>query len=340
MTFNEIITISGNKLSRKYVESLNKKERIALIEPIFEEFRKNGFLYPDDVEKLLTEWERLNKFVCADDKIIFNNSSLGTFICRYFCKSFYEATEPKKENMVELFNDDETLKSVIKNRLGIDWYQQKGKDDVEAFPISFRQIVQGFRSSRKVPMISMFKPTVAKTLYERYSNIGDTVYDFSMGFGGRLLGAMSCGRKYVGVDPLTADELNVMKKHFNFKNCKLVNGVSEEFYLLRDSIDFVMSSPPYFNQEVYSKDVRQAYNKGEDYFYNVYWSQTLDNIWDMLKPGKIFALNVKNYPKMFEMAENKFNHIDTMYLRTIRSHLNKTAGTEKLEPIYIFQKKI
>jgi len=340
MNFNDVITINENKLTKKYVESLSKEERIELIEPIFQYFRNIGFMYPDDIKKVDSEWKRLVDFKCnVEEDVLFNNSSVGTFICKYFCKSFFGSTEPKKKNIIELFQDDNVLKSVIQNRLGIDWYKKKHENDIEAFQISFRQIVQGFRSARKIPMISMFKPTIAKFLYERYSKKNDIVYDYSMGFGGRLLGAMSCNRQYVGVDPLTSFELEAMAKHFNFKNYKLINGVSENTFLGENTIDFAMSSPPYFNQEVYSSDDSQAYNKGEDYFYNIYWKNTLDNVYRMLKPNKYFALNVINFPKMFEMANDKFVYKETIHLKTIRSHLNKTAGTSKLEPVYIFTKQ-
>lgn len=338
--FNEEIIINGNKLTRKYIESLNKEERILLIEPIFQYFRKQGFIYPDDVDKLNYEWERLKKIeIDKSANELFNNDNIGTFICKYFCKSFYTSTEPNKKNMVELFNDDDVLKSLIQNRLGIDWYKQKGEYDVESFPISFRQIIQGFRSSRKVPMISIFKPKIAKFIYEKYSNENDVVYDYSAGFGGRMLGAVSCNRNYIGVDPLTIPELEEMKKYFKF-NCQLINDVSEEIKLEKESIDLAFSSPPYYNQEKYSDDLTQAYNNGEDYFYNTYWKRTLENINYMLKPGKYFIVNVKNVPKMVDMAKEIFTYKEEVLLRTVRSHLNKKGkdDAQKYESIYVFIK--
>lgn len=335
--YNEEIEINGEKLTRKYVESLNKEERIELIEPIFHYFRINGFQYPDDEAKLKKEYKRLcDKEVDVESKEAFNNGSIATYICKYFCRTFYQTTEVGKKNMVELFDDDEVLKKVIANRLGLDWYKQRGEDDIEAFQISFRQIIQGYRSSRQVAMVSMFKPDIAKWIYSKYTNPNDLVYDPSAGFGGRMLGAMSCGRRYIGVDPLTIPELNRMKEYFGFE-CDLYNGCSEDFRLEENSVDFTFTSPPYFNQEQYSRDERQAYNKGEDYFYNVYWKNTLENIKYMLKPNKYFALNVKNYPKMVEMADKSFKQVDELKLRTVRSHLNKKAGIEKYEPVHIFK---
>lgn len=336
MIFEKEIVINGKALTRKYVESLNKEQREELINPIFLYFRNQGFIYPDNIEKLNKEYKRLyDAEIDLKAKELFNNSNIGTYICKHFCKSFYLATEPGKKNMVELFNDNDCLKKVIKNRLGLDWFQKHGPDDIEAFPISPRQILQGFRSSRQVPMITMFKPIIARYVYEKYSNVGDVVYDFSAGFGARLLGARN--RKYIGVDPLTAGEIGEIRDCFGLSG-EIYDEISENFCLNKNSIDLAFSSPPYFNQEEYSRDDRQAYNKGEDYFYNVYWKKTLANIYHMLKDEKFFILNVKNRPQMVEMAKEKFGLMDEIYLRTIRSHLNKKAGIEKKESMYVFKK--
>lgn len=344
MKFEDNLVINGNELTRKYVESLNYEERESLIEPILDKIREVGFIYPNNETKVIKEYKRLcDREIDLENKKMFNNSSVGTYICKYFCKSFYQGTEMQKgkktPSMIELFENDEVLKKIIRNRLGMEWYKQHGEDDVEAFCISPRQIVQGFRSSRMVNALSLFKPEIAKYIYMKFSNCGDLIYDFSAGFGGRLLGAMSCGRRYIGVDPLTADELGKMIGFFSWQNCMILKGCSEDIKLEKNSIDLAFSSPPYFNQEVFSDDETQAYSKGEEYFYDIYWNNTLDNIKYMLRPGKIFALNVKGFPRMLEMAEEKFDIFDKVGLRTVRSHLNKSAGIEKMEYIYIFTNK-
>jgi DNA modification methylase len=153
----------------------------------------------------------------------------------------------------------------------------------------------------------MFKLSVAKYIYMKYSKEGDTVYDYSAGFGGRLLGAASCNRKYIGIDPATSDSLNKMIDGLNLQNCLVMQGCSEDYKDSEDSIDLAFSSPPYFDQEIYTDEDTQAYNKGPEYFYDVYWDTTLNNIKHMLKPGKYFILNVKN-DKMVEMAKKYFQY--------------------------------
>lgn len=347
LAYDEIIEVNGNKLTKKYIQSLSKEERLAIVDPIFEILRFNGFMYRDSSHglKSLKSWKKLVEFQPDLNKNeLFNNSSLATDICKYFCKKFYSATEEGKPTMIEVYSDDVKLRRLIENRLGLDWLDadERGPGVNEAFNLSFKMMVQGMRSMRLVPSISMFKPDIAKYMYMKYSEPGDTVFDYSAGWGGRMLGARSCGRKYIGVDPLTTDELEEMASYLSLRekpeDVVLINNGSEFVRLEENSVDLAWTSPSYYDQEQYSKDLTQAYNKGEDYFYNTYWKQTLENVRYMLKPGKWFGVNVKNYPKMVDMAIDTFGPvIEEVYLKTVRGHLNKTAGTLKNESIYMFK---
>jgi len=341
MIFDDIIEINGIKLTKKYIEGLSLSEREALVEPIFKLFRANGFPYPDSDSKFKKDYQKLvNLQIDVNVDSLFNNSSLCTNICKFFCKSFYSSSEIKSKTMLDIFNDDTKLKRIIFNRLGCEWLLADGGGPGvnESFNFTTKQIIQGMRSTRSVPSISMFKPNIAKFMCVKYSEIGDIIGDYSCGFGGRLLGTMSCGRKYIGTDPLTTPDLEIMAKYFEFEDYKLIASGSENYRGEKNSIDLYWSSPPYFNQEVYSLDKTQAYMNGEDYFYNIYWRKTLENVKYMLKPGKWFGLNVTNYPKMVDIAKEYFGeHDHEVKLRTVRSHLTKNAGVTKVEPIYMFK---
>jgi hypothetical protein len=343
LKFDQILEVNGNKLTKKYIESLSYKQRSDLIDPIFNLLRNNGIVYPDDQSGLIKSYQRIIDFnPDLNNTDLFNNSSIGTDICKFFCKSFYNTTDRKGKTIEQIFNDDIVLKKLIKNRLGMDWLldDDRGPGVNESFNLSVKMIMQGMRSMRLVPQTSIFKPIIAKYVALKYSNPGDLIGDYSCGFGGRLLGAMSCDRKYIGTDPLTTPELEQMAVFFGFKNYTLINSGSENYCGDENSVDLYWSSPPYFDQEYYSKDLSQAYNNGEGYFYNTYWRKTLENIKFMLKPDKWFGLNVKNYPKMVDIAKEYFNDpIEYINLKTVRSHLNKTAGITKDEYIYMFKNK-
>lgn len=332
--FSKIAEINGKLLTAKYIRTLSKQDREQFVEPLFEYFREAGWIYPTISDKeLKKDWQKLcNYEPDISTKKLFNNSSMATSICKHFCKSFWYVAEKGKPTMLDLWDDDEFLNKLIKNRLVINWNSSVN----ETFNISHRMMIQGMRSMRAVSPTTMFKPNIAKYICTRYSNPGDVVGDYSAGFGGRMLGAASCGRKYIGIDPLTVPELREMRDFFGFE-AELIHDQSENVRKTKNCMDLCWSSPPYYDQEYYSSDESQAYSKGEHYFYNVYWKQTLLNVKHMLKPGGWFGLNIKNYTKMLEMAQDVFGDVnDKIALRTIRSHLNKKAGTEKYEYIYMF----
>jgi hypothetical protein len=331
--YTKIVEVNGNFMTAKFIKQLSVEDRKKYIKPIFDYFRNNGWIYPSiSDKKLITSYKKLcEKNIDIESDEIFNNGSLATDICKHYCQSYYKSSGRNKKNMVELWEDDDVLLRLIENRLVINWQSKTN----ETFNICHRMMIQGMRSMRLVQPITMFKPIVAKYVCEKYSNIGDTVGDYSCGFGGRLLGAMSCGRKYIGTDPLTVPELKKMSDFFKFNDVTLIHSGSEFYCGDENSVDLYWSSPPYYDLEYYSSDSSQAYNNGEHYFYDIYWQKTLENVKYMLKPGKWFGLNVKN-DKMLEMAQNVFGKVvEKVKLKTVKSHFSKGNKT-KYEYIYMF----
>ena len=350
MRYKEIIELNGEQLSKAHIASLNKEQRKAMIEPLFNKLREIGWMLPDfEPEKFYKSYNSLVDFLPDIDLMeIYNNSSVCSNICQYFCANeFFNATDRKgkkvKRTLKEVFENDGLLRKICFNRLGLDWYDDSPQ---ETFNLSPKMCMfQALRSMRLVPQTSFFKADIAKCIYMKYSQENDIVYDFSSGFGGRALGALSCNRKYIGIDPLTTNSIQRMLNFLKIDKDRyqLNDGISEDYKGEENSIDFAFSSPPYYDQEYYSSDINQAYNKDEDYFYNVYWQKTLENIKYMLKKDKLLAINlgIKN-DRMFKMAKEVFNEpVEIFRLRTVKSHLNKTGKSDatKYEPVYIFKNR-
>ena len=150
-----------------------------------------------------------------------------------------------------------------------------------------------------------FSPYTAKKLYQTYVKDGGTIYDYSIGYGGRMLGAGLCKNnyKYIGVDP-NKDNVSGYDKQI-----QLIRNINKSFdidYEISgseiyhekwcDVADFAFSSPPYFDLEKYSEDDTQAYVAWPVYtdFLENYWRPTVQNAYKYLKDDGIFALNIKN----------------------------------------------
>ena len=78
MKYDEVLEINGNKLTKKYIQSLSKQERLDLIDSIFNLLRKNGWMFPDDIKKATKEYNRLLEF-----KPDLNSTELFKFFLSY-----------------------------------------------------------------------------------------------------------------------------------------------------------------------------------------------------------------------------------------------------------------
>jgi hypothetical protein len=329
----------GDIVLNKYIikESNDIKRKIYL-DYAFLYFRSNGFPYPKYKEKDLNkEWERLCNFDCnkiLEGNIISDLHTTGTKIIKHFSPHIFEVKSFKKPSLVEAFYDDELLYKCLNNRMGISYK--------EIFNITPAMVRQGFRSTKLSFCVSIFKPIIAKFIYERYTNEGDIVYDYSMGFGQRFMGAMSSKNNlfYIGCDPWknSINSINKIAKCIKQDRYYIENIGSEYFcpkeYINKVSLAF--SSPPYFDLEIYDNNNKtQAYNKGYE-AYIEWFKKTLSNIKLLLKEDGVFALNIKKtlYDDIKYIFED-FELIDTFYIKLYRSKFNKNKN---LEPIYIMKK--
>jgi hypothetical protein len=194
---------------------------------------------------------------------------------------------------------------------------------------------------------------------------GEIYVTGNCGFGGRLLGALSSKNnyRYVGTDPCTEtmyhlhqlgqyiEQVTGREDSYELHCCG-----SEEFKGPKNSIDFAFSSPPYFNLEVYSDEPTQCFNKFPELegWLEGFVRPTIQNIKHMLKPGKLYAVNIADFKvgSGKEVAyvdewiristEEGMPLFDTVYLGvTARAgSAEQAAGELKKENILIFKKPL
>jgi len=287
-----------------------------------------------------------------DSKISLGNNK-GQPLSRFLFPNMMTA-EPKgrgSNSLKDRFYDDKKLKRAIR----ICYDMREGHKLV--YPTAIRRALELVTGEN----IQNFKPQNARALAEHLCPVlWGNVYDYSAGYGGRLLG-ISCSNmsyNYLGIDPNT--ETIKYLKYFNeildeavgFKGT-IVQNVSEEYK--PNDIDLAFSSPPYFNLEKYSDEETQCmvrYSTLDEWF-SGYAEPTIENIYNSLNQDGIFATNIADY-KTYGQKEYKvvddwitlserigFRHVGTikMMLNT-RPGVgnNKLAGREKFEGVYVFRK--
>jgi hypothetical protein len=210
--------------------------------------------------------------------------------------------------------------------------------------------------------IQNFKPQNARSTVEHLCQVmWGNVYDYSAGYGGRLLGISSSrmGYKYTGIDPNTEtfgnlQYLSALINEAYGRTAELHCDVSENFQ--PQDVDLAFSSPPYFNLEKYCNEPSQCMVRCTtlDEWFELYVVPTMKNIHHGLNSDGIFATNIADYKsngnkeylvvdRWIETAEQlgfRYQKVIKMMLNT-RPGVgnNKKQGREKWEGIYVFTKK-
>ena len=362
-TGDELITSKGNlKGVVQDEEELNSN-----IDMIYEYWKKRGFpYYATDKQYREAQFKTLQstdfKGLLTQDKVIKPNQTGLSLAWSYMPHSFGIRCG-KMRTPMEIYENEEHFKKGIKKLLTGSFFGKQSVDTLmpiasnldgeitEISPESKHKSESVMRSLLRrytgTQCVSNFRPTAAACLYSHFAHPGAMVWDMSMGYGGRILGAIISDINYVGTDPaeLTFKGLKEIKKDFGRENRHyfLNKCGSETFVPKENTLDFAFTSPPYFNWEQYGDEAGQSFNQysGNEEWNNGFLRTTIQNAYIGLKKGKYMGLNVANIKshKTFEddtvriAVEEGFTHTDTYKLQ-----LSSQESGAKYEPVFIFQK--
>jgi tRNA1(Val) A37 N6-methylase TrmN6 len=192
--------------------------------------------------------------------------------------------------------------------------------------------------------INQFRPMVAKWLYCTLKP-QTGILDFSAGWGGRCLAAMSLGIPYIGVDSNTKMKSayhNMIKTYDPKAPVKMIFQPSETVNFSKFQYDLIFTSPPYFKLEEYEK--MPDYSSKQD-FLDRFFIPVVLAAWAGLKPKGHMALNMP--AEMYDAVKSFLPRLKKSYvLPLINRHpgaaarrvtLNSRSKGHK-ELIYVWQK--
>jgi len=174
--------------------------------------------------------------------------------------------------------------------------------------------------------VSIFKPWVARHVYNELLPNGGIVVDPCMGWGGRLLGTYGLDIEYLGFD-LNPDVINCHKNMAKFIGSGLAHkpkfSVADAASIEYPECDLILTSPPYDNTEIYHGLENQCTDTTPIY----------DNI--LSSKARLFALNVprKDEEKCVKLGKKhglEVQQIFEMKTRTVMGRRNT------YEPIIVF----
>ena len=354
-----------SKYSKEQFDSLDEEGKKALIEEVFQIYRERN-VYPityythEDIldEIRYCKEKELPKF---DGSKLDKRPTLGNGLLKFLFPNYWTVNckEDKNNSLYERFYDDHKLKRAID-------FCFKFKPKIK-YPLVPCQIKEGLQMIGG-NMPTNFLPMKVRMLLEHFMPNGGNYFDFSCGFGGRLLGAMTanCGPiNYYGLEPNTETHIHLGELKSYIQEAL---GISEDrMSIFRQgsecdlpasiigNIDFAFSSPPYFNLEKYSEEETQCYIKYptiESWLEN-YVELTIKNIYLALKPGAYYAVNISDFKTSGEDVKfvddwieisNKcgFELVKEIPTKIGRSRPNNLSNQKiyvpKVESIYLFKK--
>lgn len=213
--------------------------------------------------------------------------------------------------------------------------------------------------------VTHFRVTVSKHLSDVMK--ARDVLDFSAGWGDRLTGFLASPsvEHITLIDPRPGSISGCRKQHEFVRSTKklrlIQKGAEDALPVLareKKRYDLILSSPPYFNLELYGEDereskgqIRNKVSNAKEYL-QVFLFPVLSHAADLLRPGGILAINVDDNARAdVILCKPTLQHLrrrnDLVFLGTAGLRKQKGFGkgdvgantNAKAEPIYMFQKR-
>ena len=297
-----------------------------------------------------------NKSTQVENGVIGVGNTSGQSFCRFWFQNMQDARVVDNANvsLYSRFHNDRKLRRAI--RL---CYKYRNEGDKTVIPQNLRRALELVNGGT----IQNFKPMNARAVWEYICpNFFGRVLDFSSGYGGRMLGAMTSNMRYhyTGIDPNTEtfnglEALGSLVNEVVGTDYTMYNTVSEEFDPEAGAYDAAFSSPPYFNLEIYTDEPTQCMNRytNMDAWFECYVEPTLRMLHKGLAQDGIYAVNIADY----KIAREEFKILDRWlelskkmgfeYQETVKMMLNTRPGVgngkmdrvQKFEGVYIFKRK-
>lgn len=232
-------------------------------------------------EEAINDYEHLKRM---DLKKITNETRIGNKFVDYF--TFRRRLETIGVKGVSYFDFLKDTKYHQKNYIKrlLDYQRGKGEDK----DIALYRIFKLHAGS-----IGLFKPLTAMEIYNRFKP--RSILDFSMGWGGRLVGACALDIPcYIGIDTNKSlkepyEKMVALLKQLHTKTDIILmfkDALSVDYSKL--DYDMVLTSPPYYNLEVYENMEQKTDEEWDMEFYAPIIAET----YKYLKKGGHYILNI------------------------------------------------
>jgi 16S rRNA G966 N2-methylase RsmD len=238
---------------RQSTRNLTDLEFDSIVEDLAEQLETISFIPQYDDKQLFKDWNDLRKWTTKED-FINSTNRVGMKLCEHFFPNFYDIADNKGNSFRSMWNKTNLIKILKWNRKS------------HSTPY-LSELKRGIYFCCGMTKSTMYRPQMMKMVCDYYSP--NIVLDPCMGWGGRMLGAVASGAHYIGFDPntVTFKNLKSLAEFLNIENKVTLicdDAMNMDKYDF-PKVDLVLTSPPYFDLEVYSTESTQSINKHSTY---------------------------------------------------------------------------
>lgn len=304
--------------------NLSDDEFEQILPTLAQELSQTSFYHQYTDRELLDDWMQLIHWVPSSTTIS-STQRLGMKLCENFFPSFFDIQNKKGDSFKSLWTE-ENLQKVLR------WNRKSHSTPY------LSELKRGIYFNFNLPKSTMYRPQMAKMVVSNLD--GKRVLDPCAGWGGRMLGSVSAESEYIGFEPNTETYLGLLK---------LIDylGISDKVRIIQDSalnmlnydlgkFDIVLTSPPYFDLEIYSNESSQSINGFTNYsdWLNEFLKPLIEISSRHLNENGWSCWNVHNIGKMKMIDDVKNIHhsfptIKTFSVESSKRQTNQNKSMKK-----------
>jgi len=237
---------------RYSLKNISDQKFETILPQLAQELEQVSYIPSYDEGILQKDWKNLYKWNSATNTIN-STSRVGLKLCEHFFPNFYDI-ESKNKSFKDLWKKNNLEKIIRWNRKS------------HSTPY-LSELKRGVYFCLGLTKNTMYRPQMAKLICDTYKP--KLVLDPCAGWGGRMLGVVASGAYYYAFEPNTTTYDNLLKltKFLNIQD-KVTLICDDALQMDKYSIpkvDLVLTSPPYFNLEVYCKEDTQSITNYQTY---------------------------------------------------------------------------
>ncbi len=275
-------------------------------------------------EELLLDLNRLKEFPASVNE---NNFAGNNFLYHFQLKNLLRCRRENRKTIYEIVEDPNEWSKLIE--------QTKEKD--RGGKSAAANVFECYRINNG--SVVMFKATTAKYIYKKYG--ATRVIDPTAGWGGRLLGAWARNISYLGLDT-NVYLRSAYKSMMHFLQRKYFYGPWQEppemiMYFLNSlyfdfrgyQYDFVLTSPPYINLEIYE---HMEEWKTKELFYKDFFLPLFEKCMTETKKATIcFNISPKMYDEFLSYGGTKCSEEEDL-----KQQLGQQTDKKRQDKVYIW----